>query len=197
MLREYAPLEPIALQKGAGFAHPTQELAAKVTLDSPALDVMTDFAKVSAVIVAHTESADEAHLRMRQRGVRALLVLDEARRVVGVVTTTDVLGEKPLQASQARGVPHHEVMVADIMTPQANMEVLNFDDVRHSKVGHVVSFLKRVGRQHAVVAETGAGGRQTVRGLFSVTQIARQLGVAIQTTEIAHTFSEIESTLAR
>jgi len=41
-------------------------------------------------------------------------------------------------------------------------------------------------------------GRQSVRGLFSATQIARQLGVALATTgEIARTFSEIEAQLAR
>jgi len=35
-----------------------------------------------------------------------------------------------------------------------------------------------------------------VRGIFSATQIARQLGVALQTTEIARTFAQIESTFA-
>jgi hypothetical protein len=45
--------------------------------------------------------------------------------------------------------------------------------------------------------EHDAKGRQTVRGVYSATQIARQLGVAIQTSEIARTFSEIESMLSR
>jgi hypothetical protein len=36
-----------------------------------------------------------------------------------------------------------------------------------------------------------------VRGVFSATQIARQLGVTIQTSQVAMTFSEIEATLAR
>jgi hypothetical protein len=36
-----------------------------------------------------------------------------------------------------------------------------------------------------------------VRGLFSATQIARQLGVVIATSEVARTFSEIEAQLAR
>jgi hypothetical protein len=31
--------------------------------------------------------------------------------------------------------------------------------------------------------------------MFSLTQIARQLGVAIQSTEVARTFSEIEAQL--
>jgi hypothetical protein len=70
-------------------------------------------------------------------------------------------------------------------------------EVRAAKVGHIVATLKKAGRQHAVVVERDARGRQLVRGLFSATQIARQLGVTIQTSEVARTFSEIESMLAR
>src|ERR1035438_7785683 len=106
MDRKYPPLVALPLQKGAGFAQPTQSVAAGVTQASPALEVMTDLRQVSAVIVTQLESVDEAERRMRQRGVRLLLVVDEARRVVGIVTATDVLGEKPMQASHARGVPH-------------------------------------------------------------------------------------------
>jgi CBS domain-containing protein len=197
MIRDYAPLKTIPLEKGVGFAQPAQDMSARASLDSPALDVMTDLSSISAVIVRPAESVDEAHRRMRQRGVRLLLVIDESRRVAGIVTATDVLGEKPMQASQARGVPHKDVMVADIMTPQAILEVLQLDDVRHAKVGHVAATLERVGQQHALVVDTGKDGHQSVRGLFSASQIARQLGMAIQTAEIANTFAEIEATLSR
>jgi hypothetical protein len=70
-------------------------------------------------------------------------------------------------------------------------------DVRGSKVGHVVATLRKAGRQHALVVDSDVRGRQTVRGLFSATQIARQLGATIQTSEIARTFSEIEVLLSR
>jgi hypothetical protein len=43
-----------------------------------------------------------------------------------------------------------------------------------------------------MASEQDAQGKMMVRGLFSSTQIARQLGVTIQTTEIARTFTEIE-----
>jgi CBS domain-containing protein len=197
MFRDFAPLKTIPLQKGVGFAQPAQDMSAHGSPDSPALEVMTDLSRVTAVIVTPSESVDEAQRRMRQRGVRLLLVIDESRRVVGIVTATDVLGEKPMQASQARGVPHKEVMVADIMTPQATLEVLRLDEVRHAKAGHVVATLQRLGRQHALVVDTGKDGQQSVRGLFSASQIARQLGMAIHTAEIANTFAEIEATLSR
>jgi hypothetical protein len=36
-----------------------------------------------------------------------------------------------------------------------------------------------------------------LRGIFSTTQIVRQLGMTIQTDAVAHTFAEIEAQLSR
>jgi CBS domain-containing protein len=195
--QDYSPLSFARLQPGVGYAQPSQPVPDKATLDDPAVNVMTDLTRVTAVIILPGDTVDEAHRRMVQRGVRLLLVVDQNRKLVGIVTATDTLGEKPVQVASERGLRREEVMVRDIMTPQERLEVLAMDDVRAAKVGHVVSTLKKVGRQHAVVVDQDRNGRQTVRGLFSSSQIARQLGVAIQTSEVAHTFSEIESMLVR
>jgi CBS-domain-containing membrane protein len=197
MLRDYLPMPAVILQAGAGYAQPTQPVPERVTLDDAAVSVMTDLTRVTAVIILPGDTADEAHRRMVQRGVRLLLVINQDRKVVGLVTATDILGEKPVMAASQRAIRREEVLVKEIMTPQERLEVLSMSDVRASKVGHIVSTLKRTGRQHAMAVDVDANGRQTVRGLFSATQIARQLGVAIPTSEIARTFSEIEASLAR
>jgi CBS-domain-containing membrane protein len=196
MLREYAPLVFSPLEPGCGFASPTQALPERVALDSPAIDVMTDFHSVNAVVIQSNDTAEEANRRMIQRGVRLLLVIDQARKVAGIITATDTLGEKPMRVVAERRCTREEVLVHQIMTPQSRLEVLDIADVRNAKVGHVVATLKRAGRQHATVVEYNRHGAQTVRGLFSISQIGRQLGVAIQTTEVAGTFSEIEAALA-
>ena len=196
MLRNYAPLPGVLLKAGSGFAQPAQRLPERVTLDSPALDVMTDLSLVSAVIIRPIDTVDEAHSRMKQRGVRLLLVVDAERRVVGLVTATDILGEKPMQVIQSRGIQHSELLTQDIMVPQARLEVIEFEHVRTARVGEIVATLMRAGRQHAAVVENVQGGH-TLRGLFSATQIARQLGHVIQPTEIASTFADIEAYLAR
>lgn len=158
---------------------------------------MTDLKQVSAVLIRPGDSIDEANRRMIQRSVRLLLVVDENRKVLGVIIATDILGEKPLQVIAERGCRREDIEVRDIMTPQQRLEVLDMNEVHGAKVGHIVATLKAAGRLHAVVVETDQKGKQTVRGLFSATQIARQLGVTIQTSEVAHTFSEIEAQLAR
>jgi len=180
-----------------GYAQPTQFVPEKVTLDNAAASVMTDLTRVTAVIILPGDTVDEAQRRMIQRGIRLLLVVDQDRKVVGLITATDVLGEKPVLAAQERGLRRGEVLVRDIMTPQERLEVLSMADVQAAKVGHIVATLQKAGRQHAIVVDHDAQGRQFVRGLYSATQIARQLGVTIQTSEIARTFSEIESMLSR
>jgi hypothetical protein len=46
------------------------------------------------------------------------------------------------------------------------------------------------------VDKAGPNESQVVRGIFSTSQIARQLGMEISTTEIAQTFAEIHLELA-
>lgn len=197
MLRDYAPLNFRLMRPGAGYAQPTQAVPERVTLQDPAQQVMTDFKSNTAIIILSGDTMDEAHRRMIQRAVRLLLVVDQDRCVVGVITSSDILGEKPMQTITQRRIRREELLVRDIMTPQDRLEVLDLSEVRTAKVGHVVATLRLSGRQHALVVEYDSTGGHTVRGLFSATQIARQLGVTIGTSEIARTFSDIEAQLAR
>jgi CBS domain-containing protein len=197
MLREYIPLPARLVERDLTYHEPTHVLPARVKLNSSALDSMTDLRLVTTVTIKADVTIDSANERMKKRGVRLLLVVDESRHVEGVITAVDVLGERPMQVVQSRGVHREEVLVRDVMTPHAELHVLQMEDVRVAKVGHVVATLKAAGRQHAIVVDRDEQGRQMVRGIFSASQIARQLGVVIQTTEVARTFAEIESMLTR
>ncbi len=195
MIREYAPLAGHPFKTGTTFLRPMQVLPERVTLDDPAVSVMTDLKSVSVVNVRAMTSMDKANAKMIRYGVRLLLVLDDADKVMGLLTATDILGEKPMRFLQNMGGTHADITVRDIMTPQRELEVLKLQDVLGAKVGHVVATLKQAGRQHVMAVEENADGSQVVRGLFSATQIARQLGVKIQTTEVARTFAEIEAVI--
>lgn len=200
MLREYSALPMSLVPAGSGYCGPEQKLAAQVRVDDRAIEAMTDLTRVTAVIIRPTDPIDEAHARMKQRGVRLLLVVNADRQVVGLIAATDILGDKPMRFVEANGVRHQDILVRDIMTPQGQLEAIEMKDVETAKVGHIVATLRASGRQHALVVEPdGAQGRR-VRGIFSATQLARQLGVDMQTVhaaEIAHTFAEIEATLGR
>ena len=191
-MREYAPLTLSRLEPGARVAEPMTP--GRVTLDDPAFAVMTDLREVSAATTRPEETIDTAHAIMIRRGVRLLFVLDADGTVAGVITATDLLGEKPVRFMQTRGISHAEVLVEDIMTPASMLEALSILDAAQMRVGHIVATLKAVGRKHLMVSEEG--GRR-VRGLFSASQIARQLGIEVQTFEVATSFAEIEAALVR
>src|SRR5687768_2176165 len=135
MQRDYSVLDSTLLQPGARFCEPSQPLPPRVGFEDSAVSVMTDLERVSAVLIRPSDSIDEANRRMIQRGVRLLLVVDENRKVLGIVTATDILGEKPLQMIAERGCRRQDIEVRDIMTPQQWLEVLSMSDVRGAKVG--------------------------------------------------------------
>ena len=191
----YTRLPTRNLDKTAGLLRPACVLPERVGLVNPALDVMTDFRRLTAFIATPGDTIKQAEERMLRRKVRLLFVMDGEDRVAGLVTSTDIHGEKPMQVVQSRGIRRDEVLVGDIMTPVDLLEAVDFDDIAHARVGHVLETLKSRGRQHALVIEN-TNGRQLVRGLLSLSQLCKQLGVTIETTEVAHTFIEIEQHLA-
>ena len=159
---------------------------------------MTDLRRIPAATIDPEAPVDAANRFMIGRGVRLLLISDDGRQVLGLITSNDVLGEKPVQFALERGVKRQEISVRDIMIPCEQLEVLHYADLINAEVGHIVATLQHAGRQHALVADMGVDGKtQTVRGIFSASQIARQLKVSIQTTEVAQTFAEIGAALRR
>jgi CBS domain-containing protein len=192
MSREYATLSLSALPAGVRLA----DLAppAHVTLDDPAIEVMTDLREYRAATIGPERTIDEAHAVMLGRGVRLLFVLDDNRTVAGVITMTDLLGEKPMHFIQERGVKRSDVLVSDMMTPASDLEAVTMADVARMRVGHVVATLTAVRRQHILASEDG--GRR-IGGVFSTQRIARQLGLDLDTFAVARSFAEIRSALSR
>ena len=166
-----------------------------VTFESPALDIMTDLQLSHVATIEPQLTIESANSYMKQRGVRSLFVLNEDHVLQGVITATDILGEKPLLFNQERKVKHHEILVSDIMTPLNRLEAISIDDVRRAKVGHIIACLRDAGRQHTLVIERNDHGDPLICGIFSLTQIEKQLGKAIPLAEVAKTFAEIEATL--
>ena len=208
MDRQFQPLPILELGEGAGLRRPVQAQAAGVTLESPALDVMTDLSRTSPATIRPQAPVEGARQFMISRAVRLLLVTDDSELVLGVLTATDVLGEKAVRIANDRGMKRSELTVGDIMTPARQVEVVSLADVEAARVGHVFETLRRAGRQHAMVVDfdvlpakslIDAPVRRTmVRGILSLSQLGRQLGIVLQTTgEVARTFSEIEVALGR
>jgi len=188
LLTRKAP-KMLGYQQPSTFVH--------VTVESPAIAVMTDLRQVSAATIGAEAMLGDASRTMMARNVRLLLVVAADQSVVGLITARDTHGERPIQWLHDRGGRYADLRVADLMVPTEEIDLLDMRDVLHADVGQVVALLKSLGRQHALVADSNATtGATRIRGIFSATQIGRQLGIAVQPFDVAITFADIERTLA-
>jgi signal-transduction protein with cAMP-binding, CBS, and nucleotidyltransferase domain len=169
--------------------------AQQETLESPASRVMTDLTQVTAVVIEPQATMDAAHEVMLQRGVRMLLALDGDGTLAGLITATDILGEKPMHLVHERRIHHADLLVADVMTPLSRLDAFDWKAVQSARVGNIIARLQLARRQHALVTQT-IDGQTLVRGIFSLSQIARQLQIPLQLPEAAGSFAEIEAALA-
>lgn len=193
MKREFAVLSHIHLQPGRTFERP-EEPPEIVHWDSPAVEVMTDFRRVKPVTVRPDVSIDAALEKMKRVGVRLLLVINEQEEIIGLITARDIQDVRPVQLVQETRTPHSSIRVQAIMTPQGEIIGLNLLSVRNALVGHVVETLRQLERQHVLVLDVDEVTKeQKVRGLFSTSQIERQLGESIDAgIPPAHSLAEIQ-----
>ncbi|HLW04013.1 MAG TPA: CBS domain-containing protein [Azoarcus sp.] len=169
---------------------------AEILLEQPALSVMTDLTRIPAASVSPDESVDQAHTRMLERRVRMLFVIDTFETLFGLVTSTDILGEKPMQIVRDRGIHHDEIRVQDIMTPVSAVEALGLEQVKQARVGEIVETMREQGRHHMLVVRRTESDALQVCGVFSAADLSRLLGFEIVPLTVARTFAEIEKTLA-
>jgi CBS-domain-containing membrane protein len=194
--RHYTPLAARPVEPGTTFHQPAEAPAPRVSLEDPAVSVMTDLARVVAVTIDPEATIEHAMRVMVRRNVRLLFVVDIDNAIVGLITATDLLGEKPLLHLREHRGRRGDIRVRDIMTRQDRLEAIALEDLQGARVGHVLATLRHAHRQHALVAARDERGRMFVRGLLSASQLGKQLGVEVQTSGVAHTFAEIEAALA-
>jgi signal-transduction protein with cAMP-binding, CBS, and nucleotidyltransferase domain len=191
-----AALPTFRLERGTGLAPADVSNDEPVTLDSPALAVMTDLTRVKAATTHPATSLRQAEQMMIYQGVRMLFVVTAMPSIEGLITATDLDGDKRMRVVHERNLHYDELSVADVMTGLDSLDAVDYERLRAASVGNAVATLQRLGRNHLLVVESAtARTPRRVRGVVSRSQIERQLGSGIDVTPIASSFSEIERAL--
>lgn len=190
----FQPLTLSLLAPGTGFSKPYFYTPNPVEVDASAMEVMTDLRFVPAATSPSDMTVAAARQKMIARGVRLLLVVDANGDVMGLITARDLDGSRVQEAIRASGQSVNELKVGDVMTQE--VEVLQLEAVLYARVGDIVATLKHSGRQHALVADEDPFTQKTmVRGVFSASQIARQLGIISGQNDLSETFSQIDQAI--
>ncbi|WP_291992309.1 CBS domain-containing protein [Candidatus Accumulibacter sp. ACC003] len=184
------------LRRGVPCYLPKPLLPASLDASSPALQAMTDFRQLAPVTISRDASLDEANRVMTLCKMHYLLVGDAQRQLLGIVTEAGTRGHRPLAAAHAMGVRPGELVVGDVMiNKHDDAEVMHLKDVAGAKVGNVLATLKALGTPHCLVVEHDEDDNHILCGVFLLAQIERQLGLEPQAEAIAHTFSQVVSSL--
>ncbi len=147
-----------------------------VSETDPAMLVMIDFRSRHSVTVSETATIDAALDHMKHAGVRCAFVVDgEKSAVVGMITSYDIMGEKPQQHAHFTGGTHEDVLVKDIMQKISDWRVASIKHIEKSTVGDVLEIFNDIGVTHLPVMETNENNEPRLRGLLSSAKVKRLL----------------------
>ena len=173
---------------------PNKNPNSKITETSPALSVMTDFEFIRPFTIEPNALIDDANKKMIACGVRLLFVQNKNEDLLGLITSNDLLGEKPLLYITQNSISRNEVEVRNLMTPLEKIESIDYEELEKSAVGDVIELLKESKRNHMLVIEKHQT-HSCIRGLISLSQVGRQLGEEITKNERAETFAALNKAL--
>lgn len=180
------------LRPGVSVARTLLAPTAAVTPASPASTVMTDLTQVRAVTVNPTTALAQAEQFMIHQRVHMLFVVSEMPELQGLITTTDLRGDRVMRAVQERKLHYEDLCVADAMTPLSMLDAIDYHRMQGARVSNMVATLRKCGRNHLLVIEAASGAvPERVRGVISRAQIERQLGTAIEASGPAFDLAEI------
>jgi CBS domain-containing protein len=146
-------------------------------MDDPAIYAITDFKRDYPMTVDAERQIDDALSDMIRFSVRALLVAKE-QRLVGLITSYDIQGERPMQFLQSSNYSRHQdIRVMHVMTPWDELVALDWEQLEAARAGDLLMLFEQSNLTHLlVVAVDRKTSSSTVRALVSRARLLRQLG---------------------
>ncbi len=188
--REYPHLPTVALNAESDFAQPN-ELPSVIHLEDSVISIMTDYQQIKPTTTRPEAFINDALIEMRVCGEHILLVVDSNHKVVGLISSGDILGAKTVNIIQEKRLARGEVCVSHVMTPQSHVACFSHSEIEHAKVGSVVKTLRELKQHYALVVEEN--GQQKIRGLLSLSRISKALGTDVASgLHDAHGLAELQ-----
>jgi CBS domain containing-hemolysin-like protein len=148
----------------------------EISQDSPALSVFTDFTVNQPLVLDFTTPAYEAEEFMLKAHVKLKLVVDEKNKFLGVVALED-LKHPDFLMRMAAVYNRESLTIGDVMRHRDTLEAFCYADLERATIGDVITSLQDCNRQHCLVVDKTV---HQIRGLISLSDVARKLKVKIQ-----------------
>lgn len=194
-IKLYDILPKLSIKAESELCHPA-ERPEVAHYDDPAVWVLTDFTKSTPYTITPHEAIPAALTEMKACRVHALLVINEDKQFIGLVTSEDILGEKPVKIIQERRIPRNEIHVHSVMTPLDQLLAFSLSQIETAKVGNIAHSLVESKQHYALVMVDSEQGRQLIRGIFSLSDISDKLGYNVRDKlASAESVAELQETL--
>ena len=167
------------------------ELPNRLTLQSPASTIFTDFKEHMPLVIDYDAKATELEHLMKQSHVKMKIVLDKHNQFAGIVTLGDLTEQRMVQ-KVSQGSAREELKAADFMQPKSALQSFDYESIQHATVGDIVETLKDNGQQHCLVIDRQ---EHTIRGIISVSDIARELRLPLD-IQAQPSFSALSNVIA-
>jgi hypothetical protein len=167
----------------------------ELNLEDSAISVMTDHRLEKAPICSIKTSLEAASKKMANEKTNMLLIENTDGQVVGLISSADITGEKPIQYINETKKKRDEIKVGHLMTSIESMPALNIQDVLQAKIGDVLHTLNEIGSEYILVT-TKDGDETCIRGIFSARSISRSLNIFFSPSPAAKTFVEYSRALS-
>lgn len=167
----------------------------ELTLDDSAISVMNDHRLEKAPICNTKTSLENATKKMANEKTSMLFVDNSEGQIVGLISSADISGEKPIQYINETKKKRDEIKVGHLMNNIEVMPVLDIQDVLQAKIGDVLHTLDDIGSEYILVTSQEAG-ETTIRGIFCARNIARSLNIFFSPSPAAKTFADYSRALS-
>jgi len=172
-MTQYNPLKTLPYIESTSISSSTAPLL--VHDDDPAIDIMTDLQTMQALRIKMSDTIDTIGYELQSHDVHALLVVKEEQTVVGIVTSEDVFGEKPITITQESRMPRNTITAKMLMTPIEQILTFNISDILSARVGNIVATLAENKALYAIaISNSESSEIPALEGFFNYMQIRKQ-----------------------
>ncbi|WP_067861946.1 CBS domain-containing protein [Neptuniibacter marinus] len=190
-MKNYNELNTVFLEESDLVMRP-EELT-EYTLETPAINILTDFLHVQPLSMELDVSIDDARHMMRKVHVRSVLVIDSDETFKGFLTLADLESRSALSIATTAGIKRQDISIRDVMTPRAKLKAIPLSEIQSAKIGNLLQTLKHEGTPHILVVDTT---KNSIRGVISSSDIARRLNISVDISKRANSFQEVVGILA-
>jgi hypothetical protein len=179
----FHPIERVKLDSAIAYNH-IAELPELVHLEDPAFNSMLNLKKIQAATINAHSTIQQAKLEMKACNAHMLLVLNDHKQTIGLITSEDILGTKPIKISSEKDITGDQIQVCMIMQTCDNLLAFNYEHIAHANVGQIIQTMIHHHQHYALVVEIGNLGIPILSGLFSLFHISRQLHVNLMDNHV-------------